>query len=266
MKSKYYLFFCFIMCSFFYANAEYGFGNSTISFNEYNINSSSIKGTLTIKFNDPNFSVSVNGKTYTYNVERLTQYLDGSVYFFYTSKDDDDKYLMFAAIDGKISYIYINTSDFSIYANDNHVDNITSASSLISNLSSLKWEKIEPKVTFGKYSFFSIFDDDELIISYFFLIERAKNKKIKISYDLYDSAQKYHIKDQYTTPESNYEEDHRTLRIDASMLSDGNHKLKLVVFFCEDNKIEGFHQEYDLDVNVKNGKFTKTFTKKSSDW
>ena len=87
-KNLYFLLLSMILCTNLSAFANFGFGNHTLTFNSFVVGTFEdlVESEFSIIFNDPNVSITFEGKTYNYNIEQLGHLKSGG-YGFVLSED-----------------------------------------------------------------------------------------------------------------------------------------------------------------------------------
>lgn len=276
MKKTILLLFCILTLSWSSAYAEYGYGTCTLLFNEYESNNHTINSPFSITFDDPNITLSINGKKYSYFIEPLTLALDDYI-MFYTSTDKKN-YIGLTTIDEKI-YLLISTPELKITATSNSCNEPSKLSSFYKDVKYL----FRPQIKITGY-YFPVFTDQKIILAYKYKIINGKNRMFRRILTINDEDNSNVVgsidpDDIILEPESNNEEETIREPIDLTDyefrsyerpgvmgLSNGRHLLNIRLSIVDkEHSNNGDQVVVDIPVVVENGK-VKNPTHREWNW
>ncbi|MBR1935655.1 MAG: hypothetical protein IJ835_06355 [Muribaculaceae bacterium] len=163
------------------AKADFGFGSTRITINnDYTVNDVKHNKPVTFEFSDPYISVTYNGKTYKYEVVKLSKIDELNLILFYLS-DDESRYISLTEYTNEF-VIICSPLNLSAITRDTNV--VYLLKQLKQKILALKWEKTTPKVEYsGRY--LCVISEGVALFSGYFKLKNMKSKHVTLKLKLW---------------------------------------------------------------------------------
>lgn len=218
-----------------YAKAGFGFGNTRVTINGFEVNDVKQNKPVVFEFSDPYISVTYNGKTYKYEVVSLAKFDEISSILFYLSEDKSKSISLTEYTD--LFVVICDPLNLSAISRDTNVVNLLKQ--LKQRILSLRWEKVTPKLYYyGRY--LGLLSEGSALFAGYFKLQKFKDKRIILRLKLWcdDYTNLLETCEKTITPTSN---DYK-LRVTqpffdiAKKMPNGYHSLIISAAFYMDGK------------------------------